>query len=109
MKHQPTCRAGCINIFSQGSEPGASGLDEIDDFEKVFQAPGQAIVFRDDDHIPIPEFFQQPVQLWAVPGSSGDGVCENSFCSSGGQGVPLAVMVLTTLPCSPEINGLAVS
>ena len=61
VKHQPSSRGGRVDVFSDGPEPGTAILNPVDDFEKVFQAPGQTIVFRDNDNVPISELLHHPV------------------------------------------------
>jgi hypothetical protein len=83
VKHQPSSRGGRIDVFPDGPEPGTASLDQVDDFEKVFQAPGQTIVFGDNDNVAISEFLHHLVQFWTGPGGSGDRICEYPFRTCG--------------------------
>lgn len=79
VKHEPSSRAGRVDVSAQGPKPGALSLDLIDDIQEVLQAPRQTVVFRHDDHIPIPEFLQHPIEFRTGPCCPGDRVCESSF------------------------------
>lgn len=91
---EPAGRGGRVDVLGQGPETGTTSLDLVYDLEKVFQAAGKTVVFRDNDHIPVPQLLQQPVQLGSGLEGSSDRICEHPFCASGCQRVALAVRAL---------------
>ena len=94
MKYQSAGRGGRIDILSQRPESGSRCLKLIDDLEKVFQAAREAVVFCDDNHVPLSKFPHHLAQIGTRSGSACDCVCENALCPGGGQRVMLTVDLL---------------
>ena len=108
MENQPSGRRRRVDVLGQGPEACTALADRRHDFQKVFQRPGEAVVFGDGHNVTVAELIQHPVQLGPLALRPADLVGEQLASSGRFQGVGLGIEVLV-VRADASVSGNPVS
>lgn len=72
MERETAGRRRSVDVFGQGPKSGTALADGLHNLQKVFEGPGQSVVFGDDHNVTVAELVQHPVQFWPVALRSAD-------------------------------------